>query len=59
MQKTRYTISTSGSRTVVRKTSSGRFTLARGTSSPPYEEIKHLLSKPASAKRSKDKKKSR
>ena len=55
---TRYTSKTKGSVTVIRKrdSTSGTFVPKRGTSSPTYEEIKHLIDKyPASAKKPKDK----
>jgi hypothetical protein len=45
MAQTRYTITTKGSRTVIRRRGGRRGVSvpARGTSSPPFEEIKHLL----------------
>jgi hypothetical protein len=47
MTKTRYTIRTRGSRTIVRRTpDSPDWPLATGTASPPWEEIKHLFDSP-------------
>jgi hypothetical protein len=56
MIKTRYTVSTKGSRTTVLRTpGSPKWPRATGTACPPFEEIKHLF--PSAAPKPRRKKK--
>ena len=56
MAKARYTISTKGSRTVVRRIGGGSYPIVRGTSSGSFEKVDEKAPHgPASARRQKNK----